>query len=227
MAWRCGSARATPARTSRRGEAGRDFVRTLSGIWRANGCLTSARSRALHAHLASLQARPKRPQPGSYAWPELRHQVESAYAEGHRPQRPGRLHPHHLRHLSSPSTQPAHPRTLGSATALAHPAAALAPRDPLRQPLVADLARIRGRPLHIDCVVARPLDRRLADPSSPPAGTPPAACPAPPPPAAASARRPPPRSPRASRTARATPPPPSRRSPSRPGSCRTGRREAR
>ena len=65
--------------------SGRDFVRTLSGIWQANACLTSARSRALRAHLASLQARPKRPQPGSYAWPELRHQVESAYAEGLRP----------------------------------------------------------------------------------------------------------------------------------------------
>ena len=65
--------------------SGRDFVRTLSGIWRANGCLTSARSRALHAHLASLTAHPKRPQPGSYAWPELRRQVEAAYAEGLRP----------------------------------------------------------------------------------------------------------------------------------------------
>jgi hypothetical protein len=65
--------------------SGRDFVRTLSGIWRANGCLTSARSRALHAHLASLTAHPERPRPGSYAWPELRRQVEAAYAEGLRP----------------------------------------------------------------------------------------------------------------------------------------------
>ena len=66
-------------------QSSRDFVRTLSGIWRANGCLTSARSRALHGHLASLTAHPKRPQPGSYAWPELRRQVEAAYAEGLRP----------------------------------------------------------------------------------------------------------------------------------------------
>jgi hypothetical protein len=68
---------------TRRG--GRDFVRTLSGVWQANGCLTSARSRALHAHLRSLQTRPKRSQPGSYAWPELRHEAEAAYAEGLRP----------------------------------------------------------------------------------------------------------------------------------------------
>lgn len=65
--------------------SGRDFVRTLSGVWQANGCLTSARSRALHAHLASLRAQPRRPLPGSYAWPELRYEVESAYAEGLRP----------------------------------------------------------------------------------------------------------------------------------------------
>ncbi len=60
-------------------------MRTLSGIWQANGCLTAARSRALHAHLASLTASPKRARPGSYAWPELRQQVEAAYAQGHRP----------------------------------------------------------------------------------------------------------------------------------------------
>ena len=34
---------------TRRG--GRDFVRTLMGVWRANDCLTLARSRALAAHL--------------------------------------------------------------------------------------------------------------------------------------------------------------------------------
>jgi hypothetical protein len=65
--------------------SGRDFVRTLSGIWRANGCLSSARSRALLAHLAGLKARHQRPRPGSYTWPELRRQVEAAYAEGLRP----------------------------------------------------------------------------------------------------------------------------------------------
>lgn len=65
--------------------SGRDFVRTLSGVWQASGCLTQARSRALAAHLASLKARPRRGRPGSYAWPELRRQVEAAYAEGLRP----------------------------------------------------------------------------------------------------------------------------------------------
>jgi hypothetical protein len=80
--WLC-SGHASSDFQSRR--SGRDFVRTLSGVWQANGCLTSARSRALHAHLASLRTRPQRPRPGSYAWPELRHEVESAYAEGLRP----------------------------------------------------------------------------------------------------------------------------------------------
>jgi hypothetical protein len=65
--------------------SGRDFVRTLSGVWKANGCLTAARSRALHAHLAGLTSRPTRRRPGSYAWPELRRQVEAAYADGLRP----------------------------------------------------------------------------------------------------------------------------------------------
>ena len=62
--------------------SGRDFVRTLSGIWQANGCYTQARHRALHAHLASLKTHPTRPTPGSYAWPELRRQAEAAYADG-------------------------------------------------------------------------------------------------------------------------------------------------
>jgi hypothetical protein len=68
---------------TRRG--GRDFVRTLSGVWQASGCLTSARSRALGAHLASLRDHPRRPRPGSYAWPELRQTVEAAYATGRKP----------------------------------------------------------------------------------------------------------------------------------------------
>ena len=80
--WLCAGHASREFQTRR---SGRDFVRTLSGIWQANGCLTSARSRALHAHLAGLKARPESPQPGSYAWPELRHEAESAYAEGLRP----------------------------------------------------------------------------------------------------------------------------------------------
>jgi hypothetical protein len=83
--------------------SGRDFVRTLSGVWQANGCLTAARSRALHAHLDSLQSRPARPRPGSYAWPELRRQVEAAYADG--------LHPHDVAEpiRTIYATCPAHP----------------------------------------------------------------------------------------------------------------------
>jgi hypothetical protein len=31
--------------------SGRDFARTLMGVWQANGCMTQARHRALDAHL--------------------------------------------------------------------------------------------------------------------------------------------------------------------------------
>jgi hypothetical protein len=65
---------------------GRDFVRTLAGVWRANDCLTAARSRALDAHLTSLnQPPPERPRPGSYAWPDLRRTLEARYAAGASP----------------------------------------------------------------------------------------------------------------------------------------------
>jgi hypothetical protein len=98
--WLCQGHASSDFQTRR---SGRDFVRTLSGIWKANGCLTSARSRALHAHLASLKAHPRRPQPGSYAWPELRKEVEAASAEG--------LRPHHLADSihTTYATCPAHP----------------------------------------------------------------------------------------------------------------------
>jgi hypothetical protein len=65
--------------------SGRDFVRTLSGVWAANGCLTAARSRALRGHLASLAGSSARPRPGSYTWPALRRRLEAAYAAGTRP----------------------------------------------------------------------------------------------------------------------------------------------
>ena len=45
----------------------RDFVRTLMGVWQANGCMTAARHRALDAHLAQLRAHPPRTRPDSYA----------------------------------------------------------------------------------------------------------------------------------------------------------------
>ncbi len=35
--------------------SGRDLVLTLTAVWRANGCLTAARHRAMDAHLASLE----------------------------------------------------------------------------------------------------------------------------------------------------------------------------
>src|SRR5690349_2509049 len=67
--------------------SGRDFVTTLAAVWKANDCLTSARSKALTAHLERLRApRPPRPRPGSYAWPDLRRDLERAYAEGATPQ---------------------------------------------------------------------------------------------------------------------------------------------
>jgi hypothetical protein len=61
---------------------GRDFVLTLSRLWAANGCLSVARQEALEAHLRSIRARPERPRPGSYAWPELRAVVERAFQAG-------------------------------------------------------------------------------------------------------------------------------------------------
>jgi len=71
--------------------SGRDFVRTLMGVWKANDCLTLARSRALDAHLVRLRDRPARPRPGSYAWPELRRALEDRYAAGATPARIGPL----------------------------------------------------------------------------------------------------------------------------------------
>jgi hypothetical protein len=70
-----------------RANAGRDFVVTLMRTWRAHGCLTRARSRALDAHLAAVRATGRatpRPQPGSYAWPRLRREAEVAFARGDR-----------------------------------------------------------------------------------------------------------------------------------------------
>lgn len=66
--------------------SGRDFVTTLHRIWKANECLTVARDRALTAHLERLRgAKTQRPRPGSYAWPDLRRNVEAEYAHGTTP----------------------------------------------------------------------------------------------------------------------------------------------
>ena len=61
---------------------GRDLVLTLSELWRAAGCLTTARHKALDAHLRALRPRRTRHQPGSYAWPALRLHAERLFANG-------------------------------------------------------------------------------------------------------------------------------------------------
>jgi hypothetical protein len=68
-----------------RSNAGRDFTVTLARIWRAQGCLTRARSLALDGHLRavrSLGTRIVRARPGSYAWPRLRREAEECFARG-------------------------------------------------------------------------------------------------------------------------------------------------
>ena len=68
-----------------RANAGRDFAVTLMRSWRAHGCLTRARARALDAHLHAIRAtgaRHTRPRPGSYAWPRLRREAEHHFARG-------------------------------------------------------------------------------------------------------------------------------------------------
>lgn len=70
-----------------RSNAGRDFGVTLLRIWRSQGCLTRARSRALAAHARAVRAlgrTGKRPHPGSYAWPRLRREAEECFARGER-----------------------------------------------------------------------------------------------------------------------------------------------
>ena len=54
-------------------------------IWRSQGCMTRARTRALDAHLRAIRAtgaRNARSRPGSYAWPRLRREAEQAFALG-------------------------------------------------------------------------------------------------------------------------------------------------
>jgi hypothetical protein len=89
---------------TRRG--GRDFVRTLMGVWKANDCLTIARSRALTAHLERLTGSQGTPRhrPGSYSWPDLRHRLEERYAAG---ASPAQLVPAvHARYADSPAKPP-------------------------------------------------------------------------------------------------------------------------
>jgi hypothetical protein len=68
-----------------RRNAGRDFAVTLMRTWRAHGCLTRARARALDAHLRAIRTMGtvvRRARPGSYAWPRLRSEAETCFARG-------------------------------------------------------------------------------------------------------------------------------------------------
>jgi hypothetical protein len=88
---------------TRRG--GRDFVRTLMGVWKANDCLTAARNRALTAHLDHLKGqRASRRRPGTYSWPDLRHRLERRYAAGATPAQLTTAV--HARYAECPATPP-------------------------------------------------------------------------------------------------------------------------
>ena len=85
--------------------SGRDFATTLAGIWKSNDCLTVARSKALTAHLEHLRGpTPPRPRPGSYAWPDLRRDVEAGYAHGTTPHQAH--HAVHHQHGHGPARPP-------------------------------------------------------------------------------------------------------------------------
>jgi hypothetical protein len=77
--WMCSRHASTEFLTQR---SGRDVVVTLMGVWQANGCLTAARHKALDAHLAALKPKPRRPRPGSYAWPAVRVRAERLWQAG-------------------------------------------------------------------------------------------------------------------------------------------------
>ena len=100
--WLCSDHASTQFQTTR---SGRDFVATLAAVWKANDCLTIARSKALAAHLESQrQPKPQRPRPGSYAWPDLRRTVEAGYAAG---ATPGEVAPAvHARYAECPARPP-------------------------------------------------------------------------------------------------------------------------
>ena len=100
--WLCAD-HASPQFQTRR--SGRDFVTTMAAVWKANDCLTTARSKALTAHLDKLrQPKPQRPRPGSYAWPDLRRTVEAGYAAG---ATPGEIAPAvHARYAECPARPP-------------------------------------------------------------------------------------------------------------------------
>jgi len=77
--WLC-EGHASRAFQTQRG--GRDLVLTLERLWRSHGCLTAARHKALHAHLAACAGAAARPRPGSYSWPTLRAEAEERFSAG-------------------------------------------------------------------------------------------------------------------------------------------------
>jgi hypothetical protein len=81
--WLCAGHR-DPEFLARR--SGRDLVTSLMHAWLAAGCFDRRRSDALTAHLRRVQSAPARAGlPGSYAWPELRAEVERRFAAGESP----------------------------------------------------------------------------------------------------------------------------------------------
>jgi hypothetical protein len=101
--WLCADHRSAAFQTRR---SGRDFVRTLMGVWKANDCLTAARNHALSAHLDRLSGSQQTPRrrPGSYSWPDLRRRLETRYAQG---ASPAQLAPVvHARYAECPARPP-------------------------------------------------------------------------------------------------------------------------
>jgi hypothetical protein len=105
--WLCADHASHEFQTQRNG---RDFVLTLHRLWHAHGCLTAARGKALNAHTAALRERSAdRMRPGSYAWPELRRQVEARFANGAHPRGTAERVRDHLRDCPA---HPPSPRTI-------------------------------------------------------------------------------------------------------------------
>jgi len=88
---------------------GRDLALTLMELWKAAGCLTTARHKALDAHLRALKPRRTRHQPGSYAWPALRLHAERLFATGTtRAAVTHRIHQTTFTNATPPSTRTIH-----------------------------------------------------------------------------------------------------------------------
>ena len=100
--WLCAEHR-SPEFLQRR--AGRDLVVSLSGVWRAAGCLTASRQRALRCPLSRMAAPSGGPpRPGSYSWPGLRAEAEERFARGEAPARV--IRELRARHAPDPATAP-------------------------------------------------------------------------------------------------------------------------